>query len=112
MRHQFATVHELARIELLAGLPGETLGRLAERMERRTLAPGERIFEGEDERGRFTVVISGMLRTDAGALMRPGDTLGGLTAFGEPLRAMLPSVVASCDRETFDELVRPRLGSA
>ena len=42
MRHQGASVHELARIEMLAGLPGETLGRLAERMERLTLAPGER----------------------------------------------------------------------
>ena len=43
MRHQSATVHELARVELLAGLPGETLARLGERMERRELAPGERV---------------------------------------------------------------------
>lgn len=111
MRHQFATVHELARIELLAGLPGETLEKLAGRMVRRELAPGEAILEGADERGRFTVVLAGMLRTSRGEIARPGDTFGGLTAFGEPLRAMVPSVVASCDSETFDELVRPRLTS-
>lgn len=111
MRHQFATVHELARIEMLAGIPGESLGRLAERMERRTLAPGESIYSGEDERGRFTVVISGMLRGANGNVVRPGDTLGGLETFCEPLSAMLPSVVASCDQATFDEIVRPAVTS-
>ena len=90
MRHQFATVHELARIQMLAGLPGQTLGKLADRMERRELRPGDVILESEDERGRFTVVISGMLRAPSGTVMRPGDTMGGLTLFGEPLRAMLP----------------------
>ena len=109
MRHQFATIHELARIQMLAGLPGETLGRLAERMERRELGPGDVILESEDERGRFTVVLTGMLRTTGGQIVRPGDTLGGLTVFGEPVRAMLPSTVASCDAATFDELVRPLL---
>jgi CRP-like cAMP-binding protein len=109
MRHQFATVHELARIEMLAGLPGDALGRLAERMVRRTLQPGDRILDGEDEQGRFYVVISGMLGTGSGKLLRPGDTLGGLTLFGEPVRAMTPAVVASCDRATFDELLRPAI---
>jgi CRP-like cAMP-binding protein len=109
MRHQFATIHELARIQMLSGLPGETLGRLAERMVRRELRPGEVILESEDERGRFTVVLTGMLRTASGRVVRPGDTLGGLTLFGEPVRAMLPTTVASCDQATFDELVRPLL---
>ena len=109
MRHQFATVHELARIPMLAGLPGETLARLAERMERRELRPGDVILESEDERGRFTVVLTGMLRTTSGRVLRPGDTLGGLTLFGESVSAMLPTTVASCDRATFDELVRPLL---
>ncbi len=109
MRHQFATVHELARIPMLAGLPGETLARLAERMERRELRPGDVILESEDERGRFTVVLTGMLRTTCGRVLRPGDTLGGLTLFGESVSAMLPTTVASCDRATFDELVRPLL---
>jgi CRP-like cAMP-binding protein len=109
MRHQFATIHELARIQMLSGLPGETVGRLAERMVRRELRPGEVILESEDERGRFTVVLTGMLRTASGRVVRPGDTLGGLTLFGEPVRAMLPTTVASCDQATFDELVRPLL---
>jgi len=109
MRHQFATIHELARIQMLSGLPGDVLGKLAERMQRRELRPGDTILETEDERGRFTVVISGMLRSPSGTIVKPGQTLGGLTLFGEPLRAMLPTTIASCDQETFDELVRPRL---
>ena len=44
MRHQSATAHELARVELLAGLPGETLAKLGERMERHTVAPGEQVI--------------------------------------------------------------------
>jgi CRP-like cAMP-binding protein len=111
VRHQFASVHELARIELLAGLPGETLERLAGRMARRPLGPGDVLYESEDERGRFTVVVSGMLRTRGGAIVRPGEALGGLTVFGEPVQAMVPTVVASCDQATFDELVRPLLTS-
>ena len=107
MRHQFAAVHELARIQMLAGMPGETLGKLAERMERRALEPGDVILEGEDEQGRFTVVLSGMLSTRSGRVLRPGDTLGGLTLFGEPVKAIMPSTVASCDALTFDELIRP-----
>src|SRR5918992_434864 len=107
MRHQFAAVHELARIELLAGLPGETLERLAGRMPRRQLQPGDVILAGEDERGAFTVVISGVLQSRSGRVVRPGESLGGLTLFGERLQAIMPSVVATCDQETFDELIRP-----
>lgn len=111
MRHQFAAVHELARIELLAGLPGETLTTLAGRMRREVLAPGQAILEGKDDRGRFYVLISGMLRSPSGRLMRPGESVGGLTLFGEPLRALVPSTVASCDPETFAELLLPLLGN-
>ena len=66
-RHQSATAHELARIAELAGLPGETLGRLGERMERRELDLGEKL----DATGRFGVVLTGMLRGGPG-LLRPG----------------------------------------
>jgi hypothetical protein len=109
VRHQLAAVWELARIEMLAGLPGDILEGLAGRMERRQLQQGDAIYESEDEHGRFTVVISGMLRTKSGAIVRPGDALGGLTLFGEPVQAVVPSVVATCDEATFDELVRPRI---
>ena len=110
MRHQFATVHELARIQMLAGLPGETLAKLAERMERRTLEPGDAMLEAPDTVGRFVVVVSGMLSAKSGRVIRPGDTLGGLTLFDEPVRAMTPAVIVSCDQATFDELIRPALG--
>jgi hypothetical protein len=63
-RHQSATAHELARIAELAGLPGETLGRLGERMERRELDLGEKL----DANGRFGVVLAGMLRGGPGLL--------------------------------------------
>jgi CRP-like cAMP-binding protein len=111
-RASSATVHELARAGLLATLPGEILSRLAARMEREQLAPGSSPGGGE----RFCVVLSGML-TAAGAPrpLRPGDAFGELapgTAVSQTgaVRALTPSVVASCDRATFDELVRPQLG--
>lgn len=107
MKHQLAAVHELARIEMLAGIPGETLGRLAERMIRRELAPGEAILDTDADRERFWVVIEGMLRSPAGRIVRPGEALNGRTPIGEPLQAMTPAIVASCDREAFDELVAP-----
>jgi CRP-like cAMP-binding protein len=117
MRHQSATAHELARIELLAGLPGETLARLGERMERQDVPPGETVVtEGEDG-DRFYVVLAGMLavaqraRGERGTL-RPGDYFGEVGLVMDmprtaTVRAVTPAVVASCDRETFDELVRP-----
>ena len=81
MRHSPATVAELSQIGLLAGLPGETLAKLGDRMERRSLAPGERVLGQGDEGERFYVVLSGLLRAtqdergDRG-VMRPGDYFG------------------------------------
>jgi hypothetical protein len=82
------------RIGLLASLPGETLGRLAERMERRELGPGEAF----DASGQFGVVITGMLKAPEGVL-RPGDT------FSSQVTAVTPATVASCEQAAFDELV-------
>ena len=110
VRHQLASIHELARIELLAGLPGETLGQLAGRMIRRTLAPGDTILEGADTHGCFHVVVSGMLG-GGGRTLRPGDTLGGFEPLDATVRAITPAIVASCDDATFEELVRPVLGT-
>lgn len=93
MRHQSATANELARIAELAGVPGETLMRLAERMERRELAAGEPL-EGE---GRFGVVLAGMLRGPSG-LLRPGDS------FSTRVTAVTPATVASCDRAVYEEI--------
>jgi hypothetical protein len=94
VRHQSATAHELARIAELAGLPGETLARLGEQMERRELAPGESIA-GE---GRFGVVLAGMVRGPDG-LLRPGDT------FDVTATAMTPATVATCERSVYESFL-------
>lgn len=93
MRHQSATAHELARIAELAGLPGETLARLGEQMERRELAPGETV----DGSGRFGVVLAGMVR--GSALLRPGDLFEG------PVTAVTPATVATCERAVYESFV-------
>jgi hypothetical protein len=92
-RHQSATVHELARIAELAGLPGETLARLGERMERRELDLGEKLDASE----RFGVVLAGMLRGTPG-LLRPGDTFEG------HVTALTPATVATCERAVYESL--------
>jgi CRP-like cAMP-binding protein len=117
VRRQSATAHELARVELLAGLPGEELARLGERMERRELAPGERVVVEGEGGNRFYVVLSGLLRASQGdrgerSLLRPGAYFGEVALLVDVPRtatveAVTPATVASCDRPTFDELVRP-----
>jgi hypothetical protein len=93
VRHQSATANELARIAELAGVPGEMLMRLAERMERRDLGSGESL----EAEGRFGVVLTGMLR-GADGLLRPGD------AFSGRVTAVTPATVASCERSVYDEM--------
>ncbi|MFZ0341326.1 MAG: cyclic nucleotide-binding domain-containing protein [Gaiellaceae bacterium] len=112
-----ATQHELARIELLTGLPGETLARLGQRMERREVMPGAVVVREGEPDDRFYVVLSGVLavsQRDLGArsVLRPGDYFGEVAPAMDVSRtatvsAMTPAVVASCDRATFDELLRP-----
>lgn len=112
-----ATAHELARIELLSSLPGEQLAKLAARMTRETVPAGAApVVEGEDG-GRFYAVLSGLFSVTksgpgARAVLRPGDYFGEVAlAMDIPrtatVRAITPAVVASCDRTTFDEFVRP-----
>ena len=112
-----ATVHELTRVELLAGLPGEQLAQLASRLEREEVKPGAAVVREGEPGERFYVVLSGMLNVSQEGLgdrrlLRPGDSFGEVAlAMGIPrtasVRAVTPAVVASCDRETFDELLRP-----
>ncbi len=112
-----ATAHELSRVSLLAGLPGETLGRLGARMAREQVPPGQAIVGEGEEDDRFYVVLSGLLSVSQAALgarrvLRPGDYFGEVAAaMGVPrtatVRALTPATVASCDRATFDEFVRP-----
>jgi CRP-like cAMP-binding protein len=108
---------ELSRIELLAGLPGETLTKIARHMERQEVPPGRQVVREGDAGERFYVVLAGMFavsQEDLGArrLLQPGDYFGEVAlAMDVPrtasVRALTPAVVASCDRETFDELLRP-----
>ena len=116
-RHVPATVHELSRVGLLAGLPGETLAALARRMTRQEVPAGTTVVAEGDDDDRFYVVLSGLLTvSQAGRgqrnVLRPGDYFGEVApVMGTPrtatVRAMMPATLASCDRETFDELLRP-----
>ena len=86
-------------------------------MLREEVPAGRTIVTEGDGGDRFYVLLSGLAavtQSDRGArsVLRPGETFGEVAlAMGIPRTAtvttMTPSVVASCDRETFDELLRP-----
>ena len=109
--------HEFTRIGLLATLPGERLAKLADRMHRERLGAGQRVLAQGEPGERFYVVLSGMLavnQDDRGLrrMLKPGDYFGEVAlALDIPrtatVSAVTPAVVASCDRETFDEFLRP-----
>ena len=117
MPRSSATQHELTRIELLAGLPGEVLMKLAKQMERLEVAPGTTIVREGEPGDRFYVLFAGMLSVSNGAMgargvLRPGDYFGEVSVTMNMPRtatvtAITPAVVASCDRATFDEFLRP-----
>lgn len=117
MRHVPATVHELSRIGLLAGLPGEQLNKLAGRMAREEIAAGAGVVTQGEPGERFYVLLSGMLAVSQEGfgrrrVLRPGDYFGEVAlAMDIPrtasVRAITPAVVASCDKASFDELLRP-----
>lgn len=110
-------MHELSRVGLLAGLPGEKLAQLAGRLEREEVAAGTTIASQGEPGERFYIVLTGLLsvsQEERGErrMLRPGDTFGEVAlAMGIPrtasVRAVVPAVVASCDQTTFDELLRP-----
>jgi cAMP-dependent protein kinase regulator len=116
-RHVPASVTELSRVGLLASLPGETLTRLADRMQREELPGGHTIMSEGAPGDRFYVLLSGLATVaqegrGPRSMLRPGEAFGEVAlAMGVPRTAtvttMMPSVVASCDRATFDELLRP-----
>jgi len=112
-----ATIHELSRVGLLSSLPGETLGKIAAKMQREDVPPGKQVVGEGDHAERFYVVLSGLFavsQSDLGPrrVLRPGDYFGEVAlAMNIPrtasVRALTPAVVASCDRAAFDELLRP-----
>lgn len=93
------------------------LARLAKRMEREEIAPGAIVVREGEPGDRFYFVFAGMLSVtqSSGAarnVLRPGDYFGEVAlAMDVPrtatVSAISPAVVASCDRETFDEFLRP-----
>ena len=119
-RASSATAHELARIGLLATLPGETLAKLAARMQREEVAAGDGVVLEGESGDRFYVILAGIFAVSQDTLgarrvLRPGDYFGEVApAMNVPrtatVRALTPGTIASCDRETFDELVRPLFG--
>ena len=112
-----ATVSELSRVSLLASVPGEELMKIARRLEREEVPPGRQVVREGDAGERFYLILSGIFavsQEDLGPrrVLQPGDYFGEVAlAMNVPrtasVRALTPAVVASCDRETFDEFVRP-----
>jgi ATP-binding cassette subfamily B protein len=86
-------------------------------MRRADVAPGQAVVHEGDDGDRFYVVLSGILGVSQASLgarrvLRPGDYFGEVAlAMDIPrtasVRALTPATVASCDRETFDEFIRP-----
>ena len=108
---------ELSRIGLFGDLSGEALTKLADRMQREDVQPGTVLIREGEPGDRFFVLLSGVAGVTQSELGRRRVLKAG-EFFGEvaltmhvprtaTVTAMTPCVVASCDSETFDELVRP-----
>jgi ATP-binding cassette, subfamily B, bacterial len=112
-----AGLTELQRIGLLAELPGQRMAELAHRMRREQVPAGSTVVEEGEDGERFYVVLTGMLAVSQASLgprrvLRPGDYFGEVAlAMDMPrtasIHALTAATVASCDRETFDEFIRP-----
>jgi CRP-like cAMP-binding protein len=117
-----AGLTELQRIGLLAELPGETLVRLAQRMRREQVPAGSAVVDEGDDGDRFYVVLTGMCTVSQVSMgprsvLRPGDYFGEVALTMDvprtaSVRALTQATVASCDRETFDEFIRPLFADA
>ena len=93
------------------------LAQLGKRMERQEVPPGTAIIREGDDGDRFYVVFAGMLSVSNKAMgrremLRPGDYFGEVSLTMPMPRtatvsAVTPAVIASCDKETFDEFLRP-----
>ena len=116
-RHVPASTAELQRVGLFGSLSGQTIAKLAARMVREAVPAGQAIVTEGEHTDRFYVLLSGLASvTQDGrgtrAVIRPGETFGEVAAtMGIPRTATVTTitqcVVASCDRETFSELLRP-----
>jgi ATP-binding cassette, subfamily B, bacterial len=112
-----ASVTELARVGLFADLPGEVLGKLADRMQREEVTAGTVLVQEGQQGDRFFVLLSGLAGVSQASrgerrVLKAGEFFGEVALTMRVPRtatvtAMTPCVVASCDEATFDELVRP-----
>ena len=117
MEHRPVTVEDLTQAPLLSSLDDDALAGLAERMERRELESGEAVLREGEEGDRFYVVLSGLLaarQAAAGqqAVLTPGEYFGEIALVAHVHRtasvsALTAATVASCDAQTFDELLAP-----
>ena len=109
---------ELSRIGLFQELPGEVLTKLAQNMRRSEIAPGSPIVLEGEEGDDFYVILRGLVAvSNQGGLgprrmLRPGSYFGEVAlAMDIPrtasVTALVPTTLASCDKKTFDEFVRP-----
>lgn len=108
---------ELARVGLFAALPGETLAKLADRMQRDEFPAGTVVVREGEPGDRFFVLLSGIAGVSQSSrgerrVLRAGEYFGEVAlAMNVPrtatVTAMTPCTIASCDAATFDELVRP-----
>jgi ATP-binding cassette subfamily B protein len=87
-------------------------------MRREEVATGTAPVVEGDEGDRFYVVLNGMFAVkqhrdvEPKRFLRPGDYFGEVAlAMDVPrtasVRALTPATVASCDKATFEEFVRP-----
>jgi len=110
-------VTELARVGLFADLTGDTLTKLADRMQREEVASGTVLIREGEPGDRFFVLLSGLAGVSQSGLgerrvLKAGEFFGEVALTMHVPRtatvtAMTPCVVAHCDEATFDELIRP-----
>src|SRR4029453_14152010 len=117
-RFATATVTELSRVGLFQELPGEVLTRLPNEMGGPGAAPGGPLAPGGGGGDDFYVILRGLVAvSNQGSLgprrmLRPGDHFGEVALTMQVPRtasvtALVPPTLASCDKKTFDEYVRP-----
>jgi CRP-like cAMP-binding protein len=117
-RFATATVTELSQIGLLQELPGERITKLAHNMKRAEIPAGSPIVLEGEEGDHFYVILRGLVAVSHQGglgprrLLRPGDYFGEVAlAMDVPrtasVTALVPTTLASCDKKTFDEYVRP-----
>ena len=83
-----ATVTELTRVQLFAGLPGEKLNEIARKLQREEVPPGRQVVREGDPGERFYIVLQGLFtvsQEDLGPrrVLQPGGRLSA-AVFASP----------------------------